>query len=340
MAQNAAAEKAAKKQMKQMKKDIFALQQRAMQAEEAQQRAEEENQALKTQLNRRTGPSANNAEGHATNRLKLNSSETKAWKKRAKLAGSPIYWEIERFATPGQLVVVRDVIYHMSKSPGPIWLEDWFQQEIHEGARKGRSAIVHSVQAMCDRIFGIAHEDFEDRLRRPNLPRVIDLRNFLHLNEKNEDGSPDLSQFFRDVTIVRVLRLMLYGKSAINTGKRSSKARKCYSKLWHITRITPSLLAFAATIIHFVLSGDPYFEEGSGSINYSAWFHARLRLLEAVYDHHRNAYNSLMKYYNKEVLGINNQGVEVDDHGDVQGTPDEDVGMDVDDLEFLENLGG
>ncbi|KAL5631538.1 hypothetical protein ACGC1H_002021 [Rhizoctonia solani] len=76
MAQNAAAENAAKKQIKQMKKGISALQQRAMQAEEAQQRAEEENQALKMQLNRCTGPNANNAEGHATNRSKLTSSET------------------------------------------------------------------------------------------------------------------------------------------------------------------------------------------------------------------------------------------------------------------------
>ncbi|KDN35212.1 hypothetical protein RSAG8_11787, partial [Rhizoctonia solani AG-8 WAC10335] len=379
-----------------MKKDIRDLQNQVLQAQEAQQRAEEENRALKEQINRRTAPNGNGAEGDATNHPKLSSSEIKAWKKRAKLAGSrvtalyepfldleplaghqvqthideilddvkraqesdpeldeeynpTVYWKTDHFGTPGSLVIVRDMVYHMAKSPGHTWLEDWFQHEIHEGARKHRSAIVHQVQSLCNKIFDITNHDFEDRSQRPNLPQVVALRNFLHLEERNDDGTPDLNQFFRDIIIVRVCSnvSILECHCNIYTGSSADAPWKISHQNWQtVIEGTQVLFQDVAHYAHHTITAclhrnnrDAYFEEGSGSIDYSAWFHARLRLLEAVYERHHDAYVDLIRYYNKEVLGINQQGVEADHHGGVQGVPDENMGMDVDDLDFLEQLG-
>lgn len=83
--------------------------------------------------------------------------------------------------------------------------------------------------------------------------------------------------------------------------------------------------------------GDAFFEIGSGAVRYDAWFRARLRLLEGVYERHAEAFQDLMRYYNKEVLGIDLQGADDDRDG---GAPDvHGEGMDEDDLQFLQQIG-
>ncbi|KAB5587429.1 hypothetical protein CTheo_9133 [Ceratobasidium theobromae] len=40
-----------------------------------------------------------------------------------------IYWDIPHFHVPGPIDMAREMIYHLPKSPGKIWLEDWFQEK-------------------------------------------------------------------------------------------------------------------------------------------------------------------------------------------------------------------
>ncbi|KAG9079102.1 hypothetical protein FS749_008831 [Ceratobasidium sp. UAMH 11750] len=166
------------------------------------------------------------------------------------------------------------------------------------GVRKQRGDLAHSVAKYHEKIFGITDERFMDRKKRTELPEVQHLaRTFLHT-------APDdpLEDFFKDECIVRVLRLLLNGPGAILTGRRSPKSRKPHADMWHIKGITPSLLAFAATVIKFVLSGEPSFEEASGPMNYTDWYLSRLGLLEGVSADEVDTYNLLINYYNRRVL--------------------------------------
>ncbi|KDN42569.1 hypothetical protein RSAG8_06712, partial [Rhizoctonia solani AG-8 WAC10335] len=249
-----------------------------------------------------------------------------------------IYWKTERFTCPSWVDMTREMIFHLPRSPGKMWLERWFQHEIGKGARKLRSTIAHYTALHYEKIFGFVNRNFKDREKRPNLPEVQALQNFLHINERDDEGNLIMENVFRDPIIVRVLRLLLFGQSAVETGYRSPKARKAHAKQWHTTHITPSLLAFAATIILFVLSGDGLLEVGSGSTDYPAWYRGRLQLLKGVYERYPDIYNNIILYYNREVFGMN-PPIEQDDDQDNQGPEDETVGMDQDDLEFLETIG-
>ena len=63
---------------------------------------------------------------------------------------------------------------------------------------------MHAVATFYEKIFGFNNEDFKDRSKRPDLPEVQALQNFLHINEKDDDGTLILDNFFRDIVIVRV----------------------------------------------------------------------------------------------------------------------------------------
>lgn len=52
-----------------------------------------------------------------------------------------------------------------------------------------------------------------------------------------------------DSYYTQVIRLLLNGPSAIRTGRRSSKSRRPHAQMWHIRVVTPSLIAFATTVV-------------------------------------------------------------------------------------------
>ncbi|KAG8734945.1 hypothetical protein FRC10_011168 [Ceratobasidium sp. 414] len=228
-----------------------------------------------------------------------------------------IFWDSPHFDIPDPIDITRELIYNLPRSPGMHWLDEWFQDAFALGVRKQRGDLVHSVAEYHEKIFDIADPAFEDHEARRQSPEVQDLlRTFLHTTEEDP-----VDQFFKSDCIVRVLRLLLNGPAAIRTGRRSSKSRKPHVDMWHVKFITPSLLALAATVIKFVLSGEPSFEETSGPTNYTAWYLGRLELLEGFYADESDAYNALIDYYNRQVLpdryheeGAGDAGV---DHGHV-----------------------
>ncbi|KAG9077010.1 hypothetical protein FS749_011153, partial [Ceratobasidium sp. UAMH 11750] len=160
---------------------------------------------------------------------------------------------------------------------------------------------------------------------RTELPEVQHLAHtFLHT-------APDdpLEDFFKDECIVWVLRLLLNGPGAILTGRHSPKSRKPHADMWHIKSITPSLLAFAATVIKFVLSGEPSFEEASGPMNYTNWYLSRLGLLEGVFADEVDTYNSLINYYNCRVLPDRYHEVAFEQPAEEVGAHDNQAGLNI-----------
>ncbi|KAG8707908.1 hypothetical protein FRC08_000224 [Ceratobasidium sp. 394] len=209
-----------------------------------------------------------------------------------------LYFNIPRFSAAGPVEMAREMIFHLPKSPGKAWLEEWFLDSLRLGARKQRGDLAHSIVEDYEKIFDIHDPRFEDRATRREIPEVQDLLDtFMHTN-----ADDPLDTFFRHTSIVRVLRLLLNRPSAIRAGRRSAKARKPHASMWHIKSITPSLLAFAATMIRFVLSGEPSFEEASGPTNYTKWYRNHLRLIKSLYIVHPCDFDQLIDDYNHEVF--------------------------------------
>lgn len=153
-----------------------------------------------------------------------------------------------------------------------------------------------------------------------------------------------------------MLRCLLHGASAIEDGRRSSKSRRPHAQLWQVKQVTPSLLAFAATVvsklcffdilldshtlkIHFVLSGKSSFEESGSGVNYSDWYFARLQLIKAVHDRHQDAYDDLMHYYNREVFPtLYSQDGDLGRDDEIVNGSNGNAGMSAEDQAFLERL--
>ncbi|KAB5587816.1 hypothetical protein CTheo_8742 [Ceratobasidium theobromae] len=116
------------------------------------------------------------------------------------------YWDTPRFTIPGPLDIAREAIFNLPKSPGKLWLEEWFQDAIKLGIHKQQGNIAHAVARKHEKIFGINNTAFNDHALHKDLPEVQQLlENFMHIGEEDEDGHLDLSRFFRDTCIVCVL---------------------------------------------------------------------------------------------------------------------------------------
>ncbi|KAG9125006.1 hypothetical protein FRC07_009350 [Ceratobasidium sp. 392] len=189
------------------------------------------------------------------------------------------FFDFAHFDIPDPVETTRELVFHLLRSPGNLWLDEWFQDALKLGARKQRGDLVHAIAKYHEKIFDITDPRFEDRRKRADIPQVQNMSHtFMHTGEDDP-----VEDFFKDKIIVWVLRLLLNGPSAIRTGRRSPKSRKAHVDMWHVKIVTPSLLAFAATAIKFVLSGQPSFEEVSGETNYTKWYLSRLGLLEGLY---------------------------------------------------------
>ncbi|KAF8603006.1 hypothetical protein BDV93DRAFT_556927 [Ceratobasidium sp. AG-I] len=314
-----------KARKQQRKEDMRTLQNQLREAQETGQRALEENEALRQQLDNQPGEPDRDADD---GNHQLSKADVKFWKRVTKVAGrrlvvlhapfvdpdsladhevqnsfekiidvtekskesdeeleegdnAALYWDSPKFSIPGPVVVVWESIFHLSKVPGKFWLDEQFQDELHLGMRKQRSDIVHAVAQHYEKIFDISNPKFTQRAERSELPEVKKLlESFLHIGEEDEDETVAL----------------FGGASAIHNGHRSSKARKSHAQMWHIKAITPSLLAFAAVVIKFVLSGEETFEEVGKNENWTDWFSGRLKILEGVHDNNPDAYGDLIDY--------------------------------------------
>ncbi|KAG8731394.1 hypothetical protein FRC10_001769 [Ceratobasidium sp. 414] len=122
-----------------------------------------------------------------------------------------LFFDTPRFDVAGLVDMAREIIFHLPKSPGKAWLEEWFLDPLKLGAWKQHGDLAHAIVENYQKIFDIYDQRFEDCATRCEIPEVENLtETFMHTAHNNP-----MDIFFRHKCIVRVLRLLLNGPSAI-----------------------------------------------------------------------------------------------------------------------------
>ncbi|QRV90381.1 hypothetical protein RhiJN_18407 [Ceratobasidium sp. AG-Ba] len=251
-------------------------------------------------------------------------------------ANPSLYWAVYRFHPPDAVDMVREILFHMPPRAGRWWFKSWFKPAFLTGYRKIRSDIVFHIAKNHLLIFGIATPDFRSKRLRTEMEDVAELLRTFQF--RFVDGRPNIDSFFKHPCIMKTIRYIYSGESAIATGIRSLKARHAHSEIWQATEVTPSVIALAVTAIQFVLSGESSFERSTANFNYLDFYYARLRLMEAVHEEHPDSFHNLIMYFNRSVLPAlyPPEGEEIDyEHGVI---PPPDAGMTQSDVAFMEGL--
>ncbi|KAG1898709.1 uncharacterized protein F5891DRAFT_1190494 [Suillus fuscotomentosus] len=111
-----------------------------------------------------------------------------------------------------------------------------FAPHFAKGVSGIRSEMVSDVKSCAGAIFGLKSEFF--------FAPVL----FLHPERPNKD------EFLKTAKLVRVLKVALFGKSSLSA--TYALAPKTKGKLWQLRNTTPGMIAAAAVVAIFVLSGD------------------------------------------------------------------------------------
>ncbi|KAG9098988.1 hypothetical protein FRC07_010568 [Ceratobasidium sp. 392] len=246
------------------------------------------------------------------------------------------WWDVYRFVVPDAVDMAREIIYTMAPGLGKYWLRDWFQSSFLDGYRKIRSDVVFHIAKNHKTILGIQDERFRKKNFRITMPEVQELRDTFQYAYLPNGIDSDPTSLFRHDCIIRTVRYIYSGESAISTGERSRKARNAHSQLWRITEVTPSVIAFAVVAIDFVLSGASSFDPDPERL---AFFQGRLTMMEDLYDRHPLVFADLMSHYNRGVLPHlyppEDDGVEIDEDTHVPPPP---PGLTQADVAFLKNM--
>ncbi|KAG2741160.1 hypothetical protein P692DRAFT_201871848 [Suillus brevipes Sb2] len=136
-----------------------------------------------------------------------------------------------------------------------------FAPHFAKGVSGIRSEMVSDVKSCAGAIFGLNPEFFVRGYPRDTQPecRVLLVNPhgehtkfapilFLHPERPNKD------EFLKTAKLVRVLKVALFGKSSLSA--TYAPAPKTKGKLWQLRNTTPGMIAAAAVVAIFVLSGD------------------------------------------------------------------------------------
>ncbi|KAI0084276.1 hypothetical protein BDY19DRAFT_997873 [Irpex rosettiformis] len=121
-------------------------------------------------------------------------------------------------------------------------------------------------------------------------------------------SSPSLEEaghlLFRSERIIMVLQGALFGVSAVgsNTTRRAGNVK---ANIWRVKEATPGMIAFAATVLVFLTSGDEYFKPPDKGVpvtwDYARFFETYLKML--IKNLHSAVVQELFRWINKEVFG-------------------------------------
>ncbi|KAG8781352.1 hypothetical protein FRC12_021957 [Ceratobasidium sp. 428] len=217
------------------------------------------------------------------------------------------FWTTPRFKIADPIDVVREVISHLNTELAKRWFEPWFKREFKLGMRKMRSEAVNEVADQRFIVFKLSDDDFGERYgskkRAPGAKALLQDDAYLTEPKRNEnDPRCDDERFMRSGVLVRAAKLLLTSPSSVKSKTRSTQAGTSRAEKWHIKAITPSIISFMSTVVHFVLSGDPSFDRVTGTTNYLQMYSDNLELLRVHRRKHRLFYKDLIKLYNKRVL--------------------------------------
>ncbi|KAL1725192.1 hypothetical protein EV714DRAFT_256069 [Schizophyllum commune] len=189
--------------------------------------------------------------------------------------------------------------------------------KIRVGQRQMRSQAVEVVQSIAHDVFDVSSTDFptlqfKNKEKRALLPMVQTLlkdNRFLYDREP-KTITDRLEGYMRHACILRILRVILRGKSAVASGEAAKKARTPYADLLGIKEVTFPMIAFAATIAYFVLSCQPELTaKGSKDYKFNNFYQAQVRKLNSA--HQRSGAS---KRRTEALLLLFNRDIFPDDH--------------------------
>ncbi|KAG8696682.1 hypothetical protein FRC08_007002 [Ceratobasidium sp. 394] len=217
------------------------------------------------------------------------------------------FWDSWRFDVPDAVDMAREIIYRMPPGAGEWWFKGYFKSSFLDGYRKIRGNVVFYIAKNHDNILGIVDKRFVDKKIRVTMPEVEELRDTFQYQEyppedKALAGKPNPHTVFWHDCIMKTIRYIYSGESAISTGARSKKARNSHSELWHMKEVQPPAIAFAVTAIDYVLSGEPSFEKATVKSKYQSFFNGRLGLLQWLHQDHYQIFCDLINRLNRLVL--------------------------------------
>ncbi|KAL1689775.1 hypothetical protein GGG16DRAFT_114767 [Schizophyllum commune] len=181
------------------------------------------------------------------------------------------------------------------------------KSQIIAGQRGMRSSAVTNVINAPQDIFGGSSMDYPDFKKpdRANLDKVKALirdDKFLY----DDTASSALDGYMRHPCILKILRSILFGSTAASLGERTARARRPNAKLLGISDVNVPMLAFAATIAYFVLSGQPELtKEGSGNFAFGKFYDEHIRKLtrmEKTSPVSKERLHNLLNYYNRSLF--------------------------------------
>ncbi|KAI0697351.1 hypothetical protein BC835DRAFT_1305247 [Cytidiella melzeri] len=187
----------------------------------------------------------------------------------------------------------------------------WLPKKFHAMVQDEKSKFVAAASTNIVDIFGslgISRESLVTGVARKNCAALQDLGpqgpNDLYCPALFADGHPtDHQWLFRTKRIVVVIQSGILGKGSPRGPKATNTLSKAYQ--WGIKEVTPGLIAFAAVVLIYLISGDDAFApKGSTktvTYDYISFFDCFLKLL--IQNHRTPNSKALFEWLNFEVFG-------------------------------------
>ncbi|TDL14942.1 hypothetical protein BD410DRAFT_832883 [Rickenella mellea] len=156
--------------------------------------------------------------------------------------------------------------------------------------------------------------------RDPNDPKSQDMYSKKPPFMFAEGDGPQTERLFRVEILAKTLRVMLFGRSSLDGPSVSNN--ETYGKMWGVTTVTAPLIAFATTVVNYLLSPDREFTPRGkhSNMEYSSRYARYRKLAETLQSF--SAGRETLKFWNNIVFA----GYSVDNGGDaIEADDDEDL---------------
>ncbi|KAI0698617.1 hypothetical protein BC835DRAFT_1413005 [Cytidiella melzeri] len=204
-------------------------------------------------------------------------------------------------------------------------IAEWLPTKFREAVLEEKSKFVHAAMGNISDIFGSLGLS-SDTLGRAASRKACEVLQALgpknardyYCNALYPDDRPgQIAWLFRTNRIVFVIKSGILGRGSI----KGSTNTLTKAHLWGITTVTPGLIAFAAVVLIYLISGDDSFAVANTlkatSYNYQSLFDRYVKLLITS----PRTTEPLLQWMNREVFGKDSAGLSDTDLAE----PDEDI---------------
>ncbi|KAL1742736.1 hypothetical protein HDZ31DRAFT_75306 [Schizophyllum fasciatum] len=211
--------------------------------------------------------------------------------------------------------VKADALFIVSCAPEdfrPALRKSSVKSQVVSGQRSMRSSSVNNIINAPQDIFGGSSEDYPSFKKKPFRATLPKVQALLQDDQFLYDGAAtNLSEgYMRNPCILNILRSILFGSTAASLGERATRARRPYAKILGITDVNIPMLAFAATVAYFVLSGQSELtKDGNDDYAFKAFYDEHIRKLTRMGKSSplsKRRLDELLSFYNQRLFPAKN----------------------------------